>query len=136
MQNTAQRRYNLSAGLMMAGYVLTIVGVDAFFRHHAAAPPQGAVAVTISVLPALPIVGVFALIGRYLVEEHDEYLRMLQVRQILIATAFALSTATVWGFLESFGQARHLDSYWVAIAWFGGLGIGAIVNKVIEGRAA
>ena len=68
-----------------------------------------------AVLPALPIIGIFAAIGRYLVEEHDEYVRMLMVRQTLWASAFALSVATVWGFLESFDMVGHVEAYYVAV---------------------
>ena len=75
-------------------------------RHQLLAGP---VAYLAAVLPALPIIGIFAAIGRYLVEEQDEYLRMLMVRQTLWASAFALSVATVWGFLESFDMVGHVD---------------------------
>ena len=67
-------------------------------------------------LPALPIIGIFGAIGRYLVEEQDEYVRMLMVRQTLWASGFALSVATIWGFLESFDLVGHVDGYYVAIA--------------------
>ena len=87
-----------------------------------------------AVLPALPIIGIFGAIGRYLVEEQDEYVRMLMVRQTLWASGFALSVATVWGFLESFDLVGHVDAYYVAVLWFGGLGIGACINKLTARR--
>ena len=86
-----------------------------------------------AILPALPIIGIFAAIGRYLVEEQDEYVRMLMVRQTLWASGFALSVATIWGFLESFDIVGHVDAYYVAVLWFGGLGIGACINKLTLG---
>jgi hypothetical protein len=73
-------------------------------------------------------------IGRYLVEESDEYLRDQFVRQALIATGFALSIATAWGFLENFGLVPHVYAYYAAILWFAGLGIGAGVNKLQAAR--
>ena len=100
------------------------------FRHQLLAGP---VAYLAAVLPALPIIGIFAAIGRYLVEEQDEYLRMLMVRQTLWASAFALSVATVWGFLESFDMVGHVEAYYVAVLWFGGLGVGACINKLTLG---
>jgi hypothetical protein len=68
------------------------------------------------------------LIGRYLVEEQDEYLRMRMVRQILWATGLTLTATTLWGFLEDAGLP-HLPMFYVAVGWFVGLGIGgAFVN--------
>jgi hypothetical protein len=130
----AIRRYSWGIAITMTGYVLILFGVNAFFANSA---PTGVSAYAAAVLPALPIIAVFALIGRYLVEEQDEYVRMLMVRQSLIATAFALSVATVWGFLEDFELVQHVPAYWAAILWFGGLGLGGCINKLVPpgGRA-
>ena len=76
------------------------------------------------------------MLARYLIEERDEYLRMLRIRQALIATGITLSIATVWGFVEDAGLAPHVPSYHVAVLWFAGFGIGACVNKMLERRAA
>jgi len=84
----------------------------------------------VAVLPALPIIGIFGAIGRYLVEEQDEYVRMLMVRQILWASGLTLSFATIWGFLNNFGLVGHADGYWLIALWFIGLGIGSLVNKL------
>ncbi|HEX8532531.1 MAG TPA: hypothetical protein VF662_00020 [Allosphingosinicella sp.] len=132
-QNPAMRRYTLSVTLLMIGYVLALFGVNAFFENG---PPSGATAYAAAVIPALPIIGVFFVIGRLLVELKDEYLRMLMVRQTLIATAFMLSVATIWGFVESFGLLPHAEAYWAAVLWFGGLGVGGCVNALIERRGA
>src|SRR4051812_17831716 len=94
---------------------------------------KGVAAYAAAVLPALPIVAIFAAIGRYLVEEQDEYVRMLMVRQTLWASGFALSVATAWGFLESFEIVGHVEAYYVAVLWFGGLGLGACINKLTLG---
>jgi len=69
-----------------------------------------------------------------LVEEQDEYVRMLMVRQVLWASGFALSLATIWGFLESFDLAGHADGYYIVIAWFFGLGVGGVANKLTLGE--
>ncbi len=129
--NSAHRRYTVSVMLLMTGYVLALVGVNSFFRHSS---PPGVSAFAAAVLPALPIIGVFVAMGRLLVEEPDEYRRMLLVRQCLVATAFALGIATVWGFLEDFDQVPHVPGYWAAILWFGGLGVGSCVNRLTQPR--
>jgi len=129
-RNVAQRRYTRSVLLLSVAYMLILFGVVSFFRNGA---PAGLSAYAAAILPGLPIVGIFVVMGRYLIEEQDEYLRMRVARQCLVATGFALSIATVWGFLENFGLAPRVDSYWAAILWFGGLGVGSLFNRITLG---
>jgi len=128
--NTAQRRYNRSVLLLSLAYALILFGVITFFKNSS---PTGLSAYAAAILPALPIVGIFAVMGRYLSDEQDEFVRMLTVRQTLYASAFALSIATIWGFLENFDLVGHIDAYYVAVLWFGGLGIGSCINKLTIG---
>ena len=113
--------------------VLLLLGAVYLFGHHLVAGP---LSYAVAILPALPIVGIFVAIGRYLIEEQDEYVRLLMVRQTLWASGFALSLATIWGFLESFDLVGHIDTYYVAVLWFGGLGLAAVANRLTIGRAA
>lgn len=125
----AQRRYNKHVLILSALYGMTLIIVlSAFARNMISGP----VAYLVGILPALPIIGIFFAVGRYLVEEKDEYLRMLTVRQSLIASGFMLSVATVWGFLESVDLVPHADAYYAAVLWFLGLWVGTIVNKVLS----
>jgi hypothetical protein len=125
--NSAVKRYNHRVLVLSILYVLLLLGAEWLLgRFRIAAAAVYAVAL----LPALPIVGIFVAIGRYLVEERDEYLRMLMVRQALIATGLTLAVATIWGFLESFGLVPHVEAYYIAVLWFFGLGVGAFVNRV------
>jgi len=128
----AQRRYNRSALLLCAAYALILFGVISFFKNSS---PTGVSAYAAAILPALPIIGVFVAMGRYLADEQDEYIRMLTVRQTLWATGFALSVATIWGFLENFELVGHVDAYYVAVLWFGGLGIGSCMNRLTLGSS-
>jgi hypothetical protein len=130
--NPAQRRYNKSVILLSVGYALILFGSITFFRNSS---PTGLSAYAAAILPALPIIGIFAAMGRYLVDEQDEFVRMMMVRQTLWASGFALSIATIWGFLESFDLVDHVDSYYVAVIWFGGLGLGACINKLTFGSS-
>lgn len=133
-KSLARQRYNMSILGCSAGYAGALFGATAYFGNHPDA--RSATAYAAAIMPALLIIGMFFAIGRYLVEERDEYQRLLMVRQTLVASALALSLATVWGFLESFGLAPHVDAYWLAVVWFAGLGLGASVNKLTLGRAA
>lgn len=123
----AIRRYNRAIVILSIGYVALLFAAQISVGRFGLSGPIGYL---VAILPAVPIIGIFGAIGRYLVEEEDEYLRLLTARQTLVASGFALSIATAWGFLESFDLAGHFDAYWIAVIWFVGLGVGALVNKV------
>lgn len=89
--------------------------------------------IAIGVLPGLAVCGFFWAIGRLIIEETDEFMRMLTVRQTLVASALAMSAASVWGMLESADLVPHIDAYWYAIIWFVGLALGALVNRITYG---
>lgn len=132
-QSLAEARYNRRVLALSAAYGVALLLDTYLFRH---APLKGPLAALAALLPALPIIGIFFAIGRYLVEESDEYLRMLMTRQVLWASAFALTLATIQGFLEAYGVAPPLLPYAVVMAWFLGLGVGALVNRLTIGRSA
>jgi hypothetical protein len=132
-RSVAFKRYNrrmIWLGLLYCAFLLPAVYG---FKHQLV---PGWAAYPVAILPALPIVGIFAALGRYLIEEQDEYVRMLLVRQMLWASGFALSLATVWGFLDNFHLVGHADGYWLVVAWFFGLGLGSIVNRITLGATA
>jgi len=128
----AQRRYNRRVLVLSFVYVATLVPAVYLLSRHLV---SGAPAYIVGVLPALAVSGFFWLMARYLVEETDEYLRMLQIRQLLVATALALTAATIWGFLEGFDLAPHIVAYAWPIVWLAGLCIGAGVNVAVERSA-
>jgi hypothetical protein len=125
--NPAQRAYTRRVVPLMIAYVAALFA--AIWLHDRIAP-TGPLAVALAILPALPLIGVVWALGRLLVEERDEYLRSLHVRQFMIATGFMLVVTCIWGFLESFGLVPHLPMYWAFIIWCAGLGIGTMVNEL------
>ena len=128
----AKRRYDIRVIGLSLLYAVFLLAAVYGFKHHLI---SGVGAWIAGVLPALPIIGIFACIGLYLVEENDEYLRMMTVRQTLWASGFSLSIATIWGFLESFDLVGHVPVYWVSVLWFAGLGLGRCVNALTIGRS-
>ena len=128
----AWKRYNIRAIWLSLAYAAFLLPAVYCCKHQLIGGPA---AYLLAVLPALPIVGIFAAIGRYLVEEQDEYVRMLMVRQTLWASAFTLSLATIWGFLDNFQLVGHIDGYWIVVVWYFGLGIGGLANKLTLGAA-
>ena len=133
IKSPAIRRYNRRVIVLMLIYAAILMAVVYGFNHHLLSGPPAYVA---AILPALPVIGVFGAIGRYLVEETDEYVRMLTIRQTLYASGFALSIATAWGFLEAFDMVGHIESFYIAVLWFAGLGFGSCMNALTKPREA
>lgn len=132
-RNPATQRYNRRIMSLSLCYAAALIGAEYGFKTYSLPAP---LAYLVATLPAMAIIGMFMAIGRYLIEQQDEYLKVLEVRQTLWASGFALSAATIWGFLESFGLVPHVESYFVAVLWFGGLGLGALANKLTIGSLA
>ena len=130
IRTPAWKRYNWRVIWLSLLYCAFLLPAVYGFKHQLV---PHSIAWLVAILPALPIIGIFFAIGRYLVEERDEYVRMLMVRQTLWASGFALSVATVWGFIENFGLVGHIEAYYISVLWFFGLGIGALVNKLTLG---
>ena len=129
----AQRRYSRRVLLLSILYVVLLFPAVHLLSRNLV---SGLLAYVVGILPALAVSGYFWLMGRYLIEETDEYLRMLQTRQLLIATAIALTAATIWGFLEGFDLVPHVVGYVWPLVWLGSLGVGACLNKLIARRPA
>ncbi len=126
----AQRRYIKRVAIFTSLYLATFALLT-FLDKEMTLPYM--VKLALATLPGLALSGVFWAIGRLIVEEQDEFMRMLVIRQSLIASGLALSAASVWGFLESAKVAPHVDAYWFAIIWFLGLGVGAVFNRIQYG---
>lgn len=130
MKGEAQKRYLKRVAISTSIYMVSM-GALVFVANT---PDIAFFWVVLSALaPGLAVLGVFWAIGRLIVEEQDEFLRMLIIRQSLIATAIALSAASIWGFLESADVVIHLDAYWWPVIWFVGLAIGAVSNRIEYG---
>ena len=131
-KNPAQKRYVVRVFISMAAYMVTLsVALHTIPRGIVTGP----LAYILGALPGIAVAGVFWAIGRLLVEETDEYQRVLLVRQSLVASAFSLSIATIYGFLENVSLVPHIDAFYIAILWFLGLGVGSLVNHLTIGRS-
>ena len=123
----AAMAYNRRMLPLAAAYIVVLLGA---ILMHERLHVSGPALYVIAILPALPLIGVVWALGRFLIEETDEYQRALAVRKMLVASGFLLVVATIWGFLEEFGLAPHLPAYWCFIVWSFGLGVGAVWNKL------
>lgn len=126
----AKRNYVKRVAFSTALYLIAI-GLMTFVLKDG--EPSAALRAILATLPGLAIIGIFWAIGRLIVEEQDEFMKMLVVRQTLVATGLSMSTASVWGFLESADVVIHADAYWWAVVWFFGLGVGAVINRIQYG---
>lgn len=126
----AQRNYIKRVAVFTSLYLASFAALT-FIDQLGELPTAARFAV--GVLPGLAIIGFFWAIGRLIVEETDEFIRMLTIRQTLVASALAMSAASVWGMLESADLVAHIDAYWYAVIWFAGLAVGSVVNRVTYG---
>jgi uncharacterized YccA/Bax inhibitor family protein len=118
--NPATRRYTFRMMTAMAFYLIfLVVAVRAFHHGH----PEGVSAYLLALLPALPVVGIMLVVGMYLAEEKDEFLRKVFVDSMLWGIGVTLSVTTVWGFLELFVPVPHLDLYLVFVLFWAAVGI-------------
>ena len=131
-RSAMRRRYIRRVAIASAGYVATLLlAVMQIEKRGVDGPP----AVILALLPAICVAGIFWAMTRLLIEERDEYLRMLLVRQLLMASGLTLVVATFWGFLEQFEFVPHVPAWYAILVFFIGQGLGALVNKLTVGDA-
>lgn len=124
------RRYVTRIAVATGCYIGSLFAAIHYVREgHMSGP----LAYLLGALPGLAVIAMFWAIGRLLVETTDEYRRLLMTRQILVASGFALSVTTVWGFLENAGLVVHIDGFYVAILFFFGLAVGQLFNRLTMG---
>jgi len=126
-KNPAQRRFFWRFAIAMLLYVLLLVpAVWGFVHYH----PTGVLAYGLAVLPALPILGMLVVVGLYLAEEKDEFVRNMQIQSLLGGIGGTLAVVSVWGFLENFTQVRHLDLFLVYPLFWVFVGISTVVVRL------
>ncbi len=126
----ARRRYVLRVSIAMTCYLATLVLAKYLIEDRGF---PGPLAWVVALLPGLCVASIFWAIGRLLIDEKDEYLRNLPVRQMLIATGLTMIVATIYGFLEGFGLVGHADAFYLTVLFFVGLSFGAAVNRLTLG---
>jgi hypothetical protein len=115
-KSTAMKRYHQRFFSAMALYVILIFLATWIFRHQ---HPSGAIAWTIAVLPAIPLIAVTVVMGLYLVEQTDEFEKTVTVQSLLWGIGGTLALSTVLGFLELYLSIPHLPrTFDFAIFWF------------------
>ena len=126
----ASQRYLTRMALVMAFYLITLFLAENLIEDRGVTGP---LAVLLALLPGLSFAGVIWIFGALIVEEEDEFFRMLYVRQGLIATGIAFTLAAIWGFLETYNIVEPVAAFWWPTLWCVGIGIGATANKIKYG---
>lgn len=121
------RRYSRRMLAASFAYVIGLGVALTLFRDRDVAKP---VAAALSLLPTLPVFAMIWAMGRYVIEESDEYLRARTVNAALIATGLLLAIATFWGFLTTFAVVPDVPMWAAVPVWCIGLAIGQLVGKV------
>lgn len=120
-------RYNRRFLIASFGYVLGLGIAIAVWNSYKL---TSAMVFVIALLPTLPTFAMIWAMGRYLVEETDEYLRYRMVRAAIMSLGMVLAIGIFWGFLEMFELVPHIWAWWVLPVWAGGLGLAQLWMKV------
>jgi len=102
------------------GYVL---GMGLAVMLHERMGLSGPEAFAIALLPVLPVFAMIWAMGRYLVEEDDEFLRHRATLASLFGLGVVLALGSFWGFLETFGVVPHIWAWWTFPVWAIGMGL-------------
>ncbi|KRA81320.1 hypothetical protein ASD76_12140 [Altererythrobacter sp. Root672] len=116
--------------IVAAAYITSMIGAGYLIGNVGVSRP---VAVAVAVVPGLAIATMFYVTMMMIVDTKDEFMRMLAVRQQLIAAGFAFSIASVWGCLEVFHLVQHMPTFYVVILWAIGVFVGLVVNRITHG---
>ena len=132
-KSSATRRFRIRLSVLIVIYFFTMLFASMVFKKHMV---SGILEYAVAILPGLPIIGIVWASVKLLVEEPDEFIRMLHVRKLLIATGFCLTVMTVWEFLQTFDLVTYgTNEIGAAFIWFLGLAVGAIYNWLTVGHS-
>lgn len=117
----AAKRYIFGIMATSIAYVLGLGVAIWVFRNL---DPSVELTWLLAMLPIAPILAMIFVMGRYIVEEQDEYLRHRAIMASLIGLGFVLAIGSFWGFLETFELVPHVPGWWAVPIWAMGMGLG------------
>ncbi len=121
--------------LVRFGSSATVMGLSVVAARDLIGPGHisGPLVWVFALIPGLAAVGIYYAYVMLIIEQQDEFIRMLVLRALIIATGIALLFATVWGSLEHFGLVAHINPGYIAFVWLLGFGCGGLVNRITHG---
>jgi hypothetical protein len=130
MRTPATRRF-FRIHIALSVLYIALVALASLFIPDNAAPTPGVI--LFALLPGLVVLGWIWNMGSLLVNMQDEYLRMLEVRKMLWASAITLSICGGWGLVELFAAVPRLPVFYVFPIWCFGLALGQLINRFTLG---
>jgi len=125
----ASRVYQKRMLSTMLLYLVMMLGAAWIVRHE---HPQGWHLYFWALAPAVPILIVLVYLGIYLRDETDEFVRMMAMRSLLVATALLLATVTLNDFLRSFTPVGALPPFTGFALFFASFGIAQVVQNLMS----
>lgn len=97
MRTAAANRYTRHFSIVTAVYCF-MVGANVWVSR--VLDPSAPILAAMAILTALPIIGMLVVLGVYLRDETDEFIRNRLVTAMLVGLGFLLSLTSVLGFLQ------------------------------------
>jgi xanthosine utilization system XapX-like protein len=123
----AGKRYQRWVLVTMSIYLVVLFAAIFVVKHT---HPHGWLLYTISVVPALPLLAMLGALGVYLTEEKDEYIRLITMRSLLVATAVLLAMLVVDEVLRSISGAGALPPFTSWVTFFMTFGVAQAVQRM------
>jgi len=114
-KSKAERRYVRRILVTMTVYLVLVVGATWAVRH---AHVHGWLMYVCAVVPSLAIVRMLYVVGLYLREETDEFVRQQMVTSILWGTAVVLGLSAVTDFLRGYTGKGDLPAFTIFIVFW------------------
>jgi len=109
-KSSAFRRYKTRSVTTMLLYVLSLAITSIGFDHFRL---TGLAVYLLAILPALPILVAMVVVGLYLAEEKDEFVRSFWLEAMLWGIGPTMALTTVWGSLTKFAHLWGMDLFLV-----------------------
>jgi hypothetical protein len=126
----AAKRNLLRTAIIMVVYMSGIFAAKYLIGDRGVTGPP---AFAFALVPSLALAAIFWTSAKSIEETEDEFMRMLAVRQNLIAAGFAMAVASAWGTLEMFELVPHVAAFYIVLLWAVGIFIGLVVNRITHG---
>ncbi len=115
----AHRRYIVRTLAFMAGYMaVNIAAITGAFDGL----EDGPGAWILGLVVAAPVAGqIWATLA--LMQESDEFVRILTAKRFIIASGLAMAVFSGWGYLESFAHAPHAPGWFIYPLFWAAYGV-------------
>lgn len=132
MRTEAAKRYQRRFAIVTTAYVALVAGNSVLTNQVDPAPLVSGV---MAVLSALPIAGMLVVLGLYLREESDEFLRNRIITSMLVATGVLLSLTSVIGMLQFAFLVGPVKAFLAFPVWCAVWGVTQIIFNWRDRRA-